>query len=521
MRQYSVIMRHDSMINIDTQCNQWCGIQRSLTRNPEFLRPARIQAGQLRKALKTSPRGIGCECSVEIWWISLRVTMTVKHTPYLLCLLVLYLISPCWSSSLLLAGEASESQATRRPHERPSSPPPSSNTAKKAEEQHAEADAAEPKSEDAMEDYARIISSLGSADAEQKEIFYYHCKNVRAATLKRVLENFITSSGTVAYSDESDIVVVSDIKDNMEQLKQIAVRVDERVPQILVEAQIVELTLDRDFEKELKLDFQHTSSSELSFVKQLLVQLTTPGAQPDTGQGANFTLRPYVQNYDDNKRNELSTFLRYLETRGKAKILSAPNLILRRGSEGSIITGQDVPIQEKTVTSGTTSISTTFKRVGIKLKVRPVMIRDGTVRMSVNPEVSTVTGFSGDNPIIALRNAMTELEVKDGELISIGGLLRSEERSVRKRVPVASAIPLIGHFFRATRIEEVRTQLVIFLTIHILDEGSVNGVTIHRPRDIPAPVRQEIEELDNGKKEQRPQAQILQDLRQFMQEDQD
>ncbi len=366
-----------------------------------------------------------------------------------------------------------------------------------------------------VDDYAALTASFQNVEVQQKEIFYYQCRNVRSSTLKRVLDNFITSSGTVAASEESDLVVVQDVKPNIPRLKEISEKVDQRVPQILVEAQIVELTLDDDFEKELNYNFQHVDG-DLAFVKELLVNITTPGAQPQTGQGFSGTFRPYVKNYSGNKQNILTSFLRYLETKGKARILSAPNLILRRGSEGSIVTGQDVPIQEKTVTSGGTNISTSFKRVGITLKVKPIMIRNGTVRMSVNPGASTVTGFSGDNPIIALRNATTELEIKDKELISIGGLLRNEKRTVSKRVPVVSSIPLLGHFFRSTRIETVRTQLVIFITVTILDEGTPGGMVLHKPRDIPAGVRQEIKEMDAAERRGRPRAQILQDLNHFI-----
>jgi len=366
-----------------------------------------------------------------------------------------------------------------------------------------------------VDDYASLTASFQNVEVEQKEIFYYQCKNVRSSTLKRVLDNFITSSGTVAASEESDLVVVQDVKVNIPRLKEISDRVDHLVPQILVEAQIVELTLDDDFEKELNYNFQHFDG-DLAFAKELLINLTTPGAQPQTGQGFSGTFRPYIRNYSSNKRNVLTSFLRYLETKGKARILSAPNLILRRGSEGSIVTGSDVPIQSKTVTTGGTNISTDFKRVGITLKVKPIMIRDGKVRMSVNPGASTVTGFSGDNPIIALRNATTELEIKDQELISIGGLLREEKRTVSKRVPIASSIPLLGHFFRSTRIQTVKTQLVIFITVTILDEGTPGGITLHKPRDIPSGVKQEIGDMDKVERKARPRAQILQDLNHFI-----
>ena len=368
-----------------------------------------------------------------------------------------------------------------------------------------------------IDQYTALAASLGADQDEEKTTFFHQCQHIRSTTLKRILEDFLTASGRVAASEESDIVVISDTVSNAEELRTIAETVDTRVPQVLVEAQIVELTLDTDFEKEVNLAFDHISASETSFIKQILGTLTTPGANPTTGQGGQYTLRPYVKNYDGGKRNELTVFLRYLETKGKAKILSAPNLILRRGSEGSINTGEQVPILQQTVVSGSLSTSTVFKDVGIKMKVTPVMIAGNTVRLQVNPEVSTVTGFTSagntgvSNPIIAVRYARTELEVKDGELISIGGLLRNEERTVRKRVPVAGSIPVLGHMFRSARLETVKTQLVIFLRLRILDEGKPEGVTIYRPTPVPDAVETEVDHMEQEFKE--PQGvQILRDF---------
>ncbi|MFH0909944.1 MAG: hypothetical protein V1918_00300, partial [Planctomycetota bacterium] len=79
---------------------------------------------------------------------------------------------------------------------------------------------------------------------------------------------------------------------------------------------------------------------------------------------------------------------------------------------------------------------------------------------------------------IAVRSVTTELEIKDGELIAIGGLLRTEETAGRKRVPGLGSIPGIGGLFRANANEVIKTQLMIFLTIHILQESEPNHVTI-------------------------------------------
>jgi len=188
--------------------------------------------------------------------------------------------------------------------------------------------------------------------------------------------------------------------------------------------------------------------------------------------------------------------------------------LLRRGVEGNIITGEELPIQEQTTTSGSVTTSTKYKSVGIKLKVCPLMISGDTIRLSVRPEVSNVSRYSTEgNPVIAIRSADTELEIKDGELISIGGLLRTEEKINKTRVPIAGALPVIGHLFRSARRENIKSQLVIFLTIDILQEGTADGVNVTRPDDIPPFVTKEIKELNEREtKARRPRAQLLEDF---------
>lgn len=371
-------------------------------------------------------------------------------------------------------------------------------------------------------EYARLALALSQDQEEEKDVFVYRCKHIRGITLKKLLDSFITSSGSVAESAEADLVVVTDVKSNMPVIRQIARDVDQPVPQVLVEARIVELTIDRDFEKELNHAFEHLPLESDTFVKQIQVALGTPGANALTNQGSQITVRPYVSTADEQTRgNILETFLRYLESRGKARILSAPNLILRRGSEGNIITGEQIPILTQTVVSGSISTSTVFKSVGIKLKVEPISIRGDTVRLAVSPEVSTVRGYSQagegiSNPIIAVRNATTELEVKDKQIISIGGLMRQEERKLQRRVPILGSVPVMGHLFRSAWSESIRSQLVIFLTLHILDEAEPGDVVVHRPGETPEPIAAEIEHLDNTL--QHPPATIGEDIRSFRQD---
>lgn len=374
----------------------------------------------------------------------------------------------------------------------------------------------------ATDEYAKLASALAASAEEEKEIFYYQCRYVRSGTLKKILSDFVSTAGTVAESEESDMVVVSDVKSNIAKLKSIAENIDHRVPQIFVAAQIVELTLDDNFERELNLSLSHTGDD--SFVSTIMSALLPSGVDTTALNGRNAggqaTFRPYTKSYGSGKSTTLTSVLRYLETKGKAKILSAPNLVLRRGYEGSIVTGDEVPILQQTTTSGSITTTTEYKSVGIKLKVTPLMVHDDVVRLSVTPEVSSVTSYnSAGNPTIANRCATTELELKDGELMSIGGLLKNEERLVKSRVPIASSVPVLGHFFRASQTETVRTQLVIFLTIRILQESEPNDITLMHPDELPPTIHEEIDRLDKAAKP--PKAQILQDIDRYCEEGHD
>ena len=334
-----------------------------------------------------------------------------------------------------------------------------------------------------------LLESLSDDSDENKEIFFYETKHIRAENLSKLVEGFLTPRGTVGASKESDIIVIEDVPENMERLKILAKRVDQYVPKIVVETRIVEFTLDDDFQKSVNVGFKRIQDSGL--VKEISSVLGTPGGSFNPLQGQTVHITPYERSNGD----ELNVFLRYMQEKGKADILNATNLTVMRGDSASIITGEEVPISSSTTVGGAITTSTTFKDVGTKLRVKPIMIVDDTIRLEINPEVSTVTGFTNDQPIIAIRNAKTTFDVKDGQMLSIGGLMRKEKREVDRRVPYLSSIPLLGWFFRSKRIEGVHTQVVIFLNVRILKNHKDSVI---QPSVMPDKVQQEIDKMEKN-----------------------
>ncbi len=315
----------------------------------------------------------------------------------------------------------------------------------------------------------------------EKTTLIYTCRGAKSELLRDAVIGLISPEGSVQASPRLNVLIITEANDKVKGILEFLKEVDKPVPQILVEARIVEVTLDSDLEYELNHTFFHRTGGGSAFLKDSGITLTTPGSSPNTTEGSLLNVMSWQQN-----TKRLDTFIRLLITKGKARILSSPNLIVSSGDQASIITGEEVPVQSSTVTSGGVTTSTTFKRVGIKLRVTPQQIIGNTVRLEVNPEVSTVTGFttgpSGtSSPIVAIRNVRTTLSMKDGEILTIAGLLRSEERRVVRKVPVLGSIPLLGLLFQSRRHQTVKTQLVFFLRVNILTEGKTRTIRIHKP----------------------------------------
>ena len=312
----------------------------------------------------------------------------------------------------------------------------------------------------------------------------YYCKNQRPEVLRDAIKSFVGLEGTLSISNELNAVIISELKERVSELLTLLQDLDLARPQLLVEARLVEVNLDNDLEIEMNHMFTQTGGGSKGLVQSTTeIDLSTPGNTPLVDQGLQLELRPWSSE-DGLKR--LDTFFRALVNKGRANILSSPNVVVAAGSQTSIITGEEVPIFSSTISNGSVQVSTTFKQVGVKLRVKALQIAGDTAEIEVNPEVSAVTGFStGPNnttsPILAVRQMRATLRLKDGEVLSIGGLVRQEQRDSVRKTPILGDIPLLGALFRSSRDTESRTQLLFFLRVHVLSEGKAGEARVHIP----------------------------------------
>lgn len=159
-----------------------------------------------------------------------------------------------------------------------------------------------------------------------------------------------------------------------------------------------------------------------------------------------------------------------LVTNGKAKILSRPNVTTVQGREAIINVGSSVPVPKLETTNSTTTTSLEYRDAGIILKYTPRVNIDGTITATLHTEVSTPQYIEDMKAYrFNTRSADTTVTVKDGEPMIIGGLIGAEESKNISKIPFLGDLPILGALFRNHRNSKSESELIIFLTAHVLN----------------------------------------------------
>src|SRR6478735_5449414 len=154
----------------------------------------------------------------------------------------------------------------------------------------------------------------------------------------------------------------------------------------------------------------------------------------------------------------LGFLARFIQTQGAGNVLSTPNLLTLDNEEAKIVVGQNVPFVTGQFTNtgasnGSVNPFQTIERkdVGLTLRVRPQISENGTIKMQIFQEVSSVqasTANAPNGPTTNKRSIESNVLVDDGAIVVLGGLLQDEYSGNQEKVPLAGDLPLIGNLFR-------------------------------------------------------------------------
>ena len=287
-------------------------------------------------------------------------------------------------------------------------------------------------------------------------------------------------SGTREASLRGETVIVPDeltnslllraSREDYEVLKAAVEQLDIRPLQVLVEVLIVEARSDRAFS--LGADATLAANPALG---------GTVSASTTGGGIGDLVVRLMKLG-----RGEVDAIIRTSQSRGDVRILSRPVLLASNNQEARFLVGAQRPFVQVSRSLPTDAPQRDqviqYKDVGTKLAIRPTINQDGYVSLLIQQEISAATSETQfDAPVISTREARTQVLVKDGQTIVIGGLrdLQREER--RSGVPVLSQIPLIGGLFGSSSKRSNLTELYLFITPRILaTDTDADAVTAPR-----------------------------------------
>jgi general secretion pathway protein D len=233
--------------------------------------------------------------------------------------------------------------------------------------------------------------------------------------------------------------------------------------QVFLEAAIAEVSLNDDLRYGVQYFFNRGKhQAVLSSGRSPLIGASFPGLAYVFSEGT-----------------DIRVVLDALATITDVKVVSSPKLLVLNNQTATLQVGDRVPI----VTQQATSIVTTdapivnsvqYEDTGVILKVTPRVNGGGMVMMDVSQEVSDVTATTTsaiDSPTIQQRKLSSSVAVQDGETVVLGGLISEGTTRSKAGIPLLQSIPALGNLFRVTGKEASRTELLVFITPHVVDNA--------------------------------------------------
>lgn len=291
-------------------------------------------------------------------------------------------------------------------------------------------------------------------------------RHAKAKDLETQVSKILTTGpGQIAVDERTNKIMVMDLPEKMKRIKRMVRAFDEESSQVLIEAEIIELSLSEQFKRGIEWEKILRQVDDLDFKGQFSLGLTGARQELSVGTVA---------------RDNYNVVLQFLQTYGRTHILSQPRIAAVNNQEAKILVGTKEAYITQTLstaeTATTTAESIEYVDVGVKLNVTPTISKDGFITMKIRPEVSSVreyleTKLGSRIPIVETSEAETVVKVKDGAMVMIAGLTRQKEDEDVSRVPLLGKIPILGMFF-SKRIKGPDTarhsELIVFITPRII-----------------------------------------------------
>ena len=310
--------------------------------------------------------------------------------------------------------------------------------------------------------------------------------------------SLLSERGSVAIDDRTNTLLIQDTAERLQDIRRLVRTLDIPIRQVLIESRIV--VVNDDFSKELGVRFGATAYNENSTDGATVISGTGGGTDTminsivdNLGNGGTIfpiDLPSLTDRYNVNLpvgspagRFSLAVLeteylvdleLTAMQAEGRGEIISTPRVITANQKEARIEQGVEIPYQESASSGATT---TQFKKAVLSLTVTPQITPDDNIIMDLlvskdNVGKLTPSATGGFVPSIDTRSVETQVLVRDGQTVVLGGIYETETRETIRKVPFLGDLPGVGVLFRSRSDIANKSELLIFVTPRILNEGS-------------------------------------------------
>ena len=360
-----------------------------------------------------------------------------------------------------------------------------------------------PAEEIAARETADLVAKQAITELEPLYFEFLQVNYAKAADLSMLIggdasNTMLSDRGSVGIDDRTNTLLVQDTAERLQDIRRLVRRLDIPIRQVLIETRIV--VVNDDFSRDLGVRFGYTGFETNSLDGIISVTGTGEGSDiivgsalnnvANTGQPFPLTVPDIADRYNINvpAQNPAGRFalailnqdyivdleLTALQAEGRGEIVSTPRIITANQKEARIEQGVEIPYQEAASSGATT---TQFKKAVLSLTVTPQITPDDNIIMdllvskdNIGELTSSATG--GLVPSIDTREVETQVLVRDGQTVVLGGIYETERRETINKVPFLGDIPGVGALFRSTSNVSNKAELLIFVTPRILNEGA-------------------------------------------------
>ncbi|MFH1753392.1 MAG: secretin N-terminal domain-containing protein [Candidatus Omnitrophota bacterium] len=367
------------------------------------------------------------------------------------------------------------------------------------------------------------VTTIESLKQEELTTEVYSLNYAKSEEVAESINEMLTDRGKIKFDERTNVVIVTDIPTNLYKISQIVEKLDKRTPQVLIEAKIIEVSLD-DSERlgidwttritasgsarPTKLPFLETwwregamiyppnastraitiddnGNQEIAITSNFMTDPFPPLSAAQT-QAMKLSAFPMAQStdftYGTLDFTELQAVLEFINERTDTDVLSNPRIVTLNNKEAHILVGEKMLFPSFAFNEDTGDLVITGfddqKDLGVKLTVVPHVNAEGDIVIELSPQIDEFVSIQVLDatrgivaPIFTTREANAEVMLRDGDTIMMAGLITNTTSDIEDKVPILGDIPLLGDYlFKWSSKTVDRTELIIFITVHLMED---------------------------------------------------